>query len=90
MFLGALFGYLYLWSGSILVPMLAHFTNNGVAVLLAYLRGRQLSTIDENDLLTMPTYYYVISAVATAAVLYSLYWQRTTYNLPIYAKQNNL
>ncbi len=27
--LGALFGYLYVWSGNLLIPMIAHFVNNG-------------------------------------------------------------
>ena len=42
--LGALFGYLYLWSGNLLVPMFAHFMNNGFSVLMLYLR--QLGIID--------------------------------------------
>ena len=28
--LGALFGYLYYWSGSLLIPMFAHFVNNAI------------------------------------------------------------
>jgi hypothetical protein len=35
--LGLLLGYFYLWSGSILVPMLMHFVNNASAVLVFYL-----------------------------------------------------
>jgi membrane protease YdiL (CAAX protease family) len=31
--LGALFGYLFVWTGSIWMPVLAHFINNGVAVI---------------------------------------------------------
>jgi membrane protease YdiL (CAAX protease family) len=42
--LGALFGYLYLWSGNLLVPMFAHFMNNGFSVLMLYLK--QLGIID--------------------------------------------
>lgn len=42
--LGALFGYLYLWSGNLLIPMFAHFFNNGFSVLMLYLK--QLSIID--------------------------------------------
>ncbi len=34
MLLGALFGYLLVWSGSIWLPMIAHFTNNALAVIL--------------------------------------------------------
>ncbi|MCU0392976.1 MAG: CPBP family intramembrane metalloprotease [Thermoflexibacter sp.] len=37
MLLGAIFGYLYVWSGSLWYPILAHFTNNGFTVLMMYL-----------------------------------------------------
>jgi membrane protease YdiL (CAAX protease family) len=37
MLLGALFGYLYHWSGSLIMPMLAHFLNNGMIVIALYL-----------------------------------------------------
>lgn len=33
MLLGAVFGYLYYWSGSLWLPIIAHFTNNAVTVL---------------------------------------------------------
>ncbi len=35
--LGAFFGYLLLWSGNILFPMAAHFLNNFLSLLIAYL-----------------------------------------------------
>ena len=36
MLLGALFGYLLVWSGSLWLPILAHFVNNAGAVLATY------------------------------------------------------
>jgi len=36
MLLGALFGYIYVWSGSLWISMIAHFINNGAAVLMGY------------------------------------------------------
>ncbi len=35
--LGALFGYLFAWTGSIWIAVLAHFINNGVAVIYYYI-----------------------------------------------------
>ncbi|MCK4751527.1 MAG: CPBP family intramembrane metalloprotease [Bacteroidales bacterium] len=35
--LGAMFGYLFLWTGNIWLPVLAHFVNNAVAVVYYYL-----------------------------------------------------
>ncbi len=34
--LGALFGYLYVWSGNLAIPILAHFVNNGFTLVLIY------------------------------------------------------
>jgi membrane protease YdiL (CAAX protease family) len=37
MLLGVLFGYLLVWSGSIWLPILAHFLNNGIAVVAMFM-----------------------------------------------------
>lgn len=34
--LGALFGYLLVWSGSMWLPVIAHFCNNAIAVIILY------------------------------------------------------
>lgn len=39
--LGALFGYLYLWSRNLWLPILAHLINNGGAVILQYSLGEE-------------------------------------------------
>lgn len=36
MLLGALFGYVFLWTGSLWTPILMHFTNNALAVIAFY------------------------------------------------------
>jgi membrane protease YdiL (CAAX protease family) len=46
MLLGALFGYLYVWSGNLLLPMVAHFVNNGFSVLMMYLYQKGTITTD--------------------------------------------
>ncbi len=46
MLLGVLFGYLYYWSGNIIIPMLAHFVNNGFSVLMVYLYQLGIISID--------------------------------------------
>jgi len=44
--LGVLFGYLLAWSGRLWLPIIAHFVNNGLMVILLYLH--QLGYIDIN------------------------------------------
>lgn len=45
MLMGAMFGYIFVWTGSLWIPVLMHFTNNAVAVLAFYFS-------DDTDLLT--------------------------------------
>ncbi len=49
MFLGVLFGYIFVWSGSIWPAVLAHFVNNATAVVSAYImqsKGKSLDSLD--------------------------------------------
>lgn len=39
--LGMFLGYLFVWTGSLWIPVLAHFTNNGMAVILEYFNQRE-------------------------------------------------
>jgi hypothetical protein len=39
--LGLVFGYLYFWSGTLWLPMIAHFINNAVPVIGEYLKGTE-------------------------------------------------
>ncbi|MBO4690276.1 MAG: CPBP family intramembrane metalloprotease [Paludibacteraceae bacterium] len=39
MLLGAMFGYAFVWTGSLWAPILMHFTNNAVAVICYYIFG---------------------------------------------------
>ncbi len=41
-FLGVIFGYLLVWTRSLWAPILAHFINNGLAVIVSYLTQRQV------------------------------------------------
>lgn len=44
--LGALFGYLYFWSGDLRISMFAHFVNNGFSVIMMYLNQLEIVNID--------------------------------------------
>jgi membrane protease YdiL (CAAX protease family) len=73
--LGLILGYLYEWSGSILVPMAAHFTQNAFQLLLLYLaQNRQLpSSFDPDANQALPWPVVVLSTVLSAALLYHLH-----------------
>lgn len=69
--LGAAFGYVYFWTGSIWYAVFAHFLNNAFAVCVAYyLQMNNLPYTNAEDI-DMAWYGYLISAVLTLA-LFSL------------------
>ncbi len=83
MLLGAFFGYLLVWSGSLWLPVLAHFTNNAVVILfynLYYMRG--LSADDINTFGTGSTLWAgclsVILTLSGIWILYRFYHRRNT------------
>ncbi|MFT2010359.1 lysostaphin resistance A-like protein [Pontibacter sp. 13R65] len=85
MVLGALFGYLYWWSGRISVPIVAHFVNNGFTVLLLYLYQTGSIEADIESSEPMPVYSVVMSVVLSAGLLYYLY--KEFMKLPLLQKQ---
>ena len=72
MLLGALFGYMLAWTGSLWVPMLMHFVNNGMAVLLYYIANRAAWDMDKVDAVgTGNTLWLgVVSVVLTTVGIY--------------------
>jgi hypothetical protein len=70
MLLGALFGYLYYWSGNLWMPILAHFINNGFTVVAMYLYQRGTVEMDIEDAKAAPWSAVLTSAVITVALLY--------------------
>jgi membrane protease YdiL (CAAX protease family) len=53
-FLGMLLGYLYLWSGNLIYPMIGHFVNNGIQVLALYLHQQKIIASDINEHIDVP------------------------------------
>lgn len=43
MLMGAMFGYLFVWTGSLWVPVIMHFVNNGMAVIAYYIEQSVVS-----------------------------------------------
>jgi membrane protease YdiL (CAAX protease family) len=80
MFLGALFGYLLVWSGSIWLPILAHFLNNAMATVGAYvlqLEGKSIDQAFEPDPVNMPV------LIASTVAFVGLVWYFHNYTVKI-------
>jgi uncharacterized protein len=77
--LGALFGYMYCWSKNILYPILAHFTNNGLTVLLIYLYDIQLITFNIEEA-TLPSLSYILISIGGSSILVFIFWRLFYFN----------
>ena len=80
MLLGAMFGYMLWWTGSLWVPMLMHFVNNCAAVVVAYLaynhleegRTEMLDTIGTEDTILLGV--FSICIVLIMMVMYGYFY----------------
>ena len=73
MLMGALFGYMLVWTGSLWVPILMHFTNNAMAVILYFVATRggwdmeKVDAIGSGDTLWLG----IVSLVLTVVGIYA-------------------
>jgi membrane protease YdiL (CAAX protease family) len=70
MLLGGLFGYLYFWSGNLMIPMLAHFINNGFAISMIYLYQLKIVSTDLDSTESAPWPAIIASSCLTGLLLY--------------------
>ena len=82
MALGAMFGYLLVWSGTMWVPILAHFANNTMGVVGYYLidKGKISKDIEEWGTGTEQLPLILLSLVTTGLLLFLIYrndWAKT-------------
>lgn len=82
--LGALFGYLYYWSGNLMVAIFAHFVNNGVSVLALYFYQQGTLNFDLESPDAAPPSMVMISGLVTAALLYFFYKYYRERNIAIH------
>jgi membrane protease YdiL (CAAX protease family) len=77
--LGLVLGYLYLWSGNILVSMAAHFTQNALQLLILYLtqRGQFGWGFDPDSNDALPLTLVIPSVLLTGGLLYVLHRSMT-------------
>ena len=88
MLMGALFGYMLVWTGSLWVPVLMHFTNNVIAVISYYLFDK----IGENgtnyaDTFGAGTTWWV--GILSLILVSVLLWLLTSLDLPGYVRRTH-
>lgn len=78
--LGLILGYLYEWSGNILVPMAAHFTQNAFQLVLLYAQqrgGLASSAFDPNSTEALPWWLQLLSLLLMGSILWVLFHRMT-------------
>jgi membrane protease YdiL (CAAX protease family) len=78
MMLGAMFGYLYYFSGSLVYPMIAHFVNNGFTLVMLYLYNIGQIEFDIEATETLPWTQVLISVLVTGILMVAF---RRSFNL---------
>ncbi|MFH1121255.1 MAG: CPBP family intramembrane glutamic endopeptidase [Bacteroidota bacterium] len=75
--LGLLFGYLLVWSGSVWIPIVAHFVNNTSVVIASFLFNKGISSIPADEMGTVSSGPGVIlSATAILIIMFWVYYTR--------------
>ena len=70
--IGAFLGYIYYWSGNLLIPIMAHFLNNGLQLLGIYLYQNGVLQYNVDETTSAPWPWVVFSLLALGSVLYYL------------------
>lgn len=76
LFLGVLFGYLLVWSGSMWLPIIAHFINNAVAVVAMYMIDKKLLSPEIEEIGTTSDSYYLAAVSLVLIVVFMLMIKR--------------
>lgn len=72
-FMGAMFGYMLVWSGSLWLPITAHFVNNGTAVIVHYFVEKGDINADIETVGQENISYLVMSVFFVSSGIYYLY-----------------
>jgi len=72
MLLGAVLGYLFYWSRSLWVPIIAHFANNSIQVVMVYFFADKIPELDPDNLPDVPVSGALISLIIAVGIGYFL------------------
>ena len=79
LFLGAILGYMFLWTQSLWVPIIAHFVNNALAIIISYPYFKSYEIVQnfnhygESSLPNTSLGAIIFSLVSVSVLLYLLY-----------------
>ena len=82
MLLGALFGYLFVWSGSLWIPIVGHFLNNAAAVVIAYVYQQNGKSVDEMFKSEKPEIPFMLIGLAVSVLLLRYFYVSAKKEIP--------
>ncbi len=77
MALGVLFGYLFYWSGSLWIPIFAHFLNNALAVTVSFLERKGWIGTRLEDFGSSDNVFIILSSIVITALAMYVFWYVT-------------
>lgn len=81
--LGYMLGYLFVWSGNLWLPMIAHFLNNGIVVVAAYLNESGQISIDIRDFGNAGSLWIILGSFGVSLMLLWIIRKREFLPLPV-------
>ena len=81
--MGIMFGYFFYWSGSLWIPVVAHFINNFSALMVAFLSAREIISVDMETFGTSQNVLVILlSTILTAIMVWLIFRQRMNKKSP--------
>jgi membrane protease YdiL (CAAX protease family) len=77
--LGILFGYIYLWTGSLWIPVILHFVFNGITVVAAFLYQKGIISTDIDALGTTNNIYVISASIILTIVFLLIIYKKRRY-----------
>ncbi|MBM3404177.1 MAG: CPBP family intramembrane metalloprotease [Bacteroidetes bacterium] len=77
MVLGVIFGYLFVYTGSLWAPVIAHFINNAAAVVIDFTTRKQITAVQYEEFGKMEQWYWI--ALSFVASLLLIVYLKTTH-----------
>ncbi len=78
--MGALLGYLLIWTKNIWIPVIAHFVNNAAAVIYFYFKG-DAPVVDLDNIGKADSYYYGVISMVVVGLLIFHYRRRAKFGI---------
>lgn len=76
--LGLIFGYLFFWSGTLWIPVIAHFVNNAVPVIGSYIQGWE--KYNTSEIIPMWKQIMILPLPIIAGTIILLYFKNKSWN----------